>query len=233
MTRPAVVVSVVALAVLSVTPSSGLAQVGRLDPRLGQRLDARTLSAVSAIVDSARTAALPTEPLVNKALEGLAKKANGERIAVAVRGLAQRLGAARGALGSTARESELVSGAGALQAGVAASTLARLRSVRPAESVALPLVVLTDLIARGVPADTASSTIVALAGSGADDATFAELRRDVEQDITEGARPASAVTLRARGVLVSVPVRRVPARPGQTTNAIGVEASDKPRPPKP
>ena len=58
----------------------GLALVGAtasaqsVDPRLVKRLDAGTRSAVAAIIDSARVLRLPTEPLIDKALEGAAKK---------------------------------------------------------------------------------------------------------------------------------------------------------------
>jgi hypothetical protein len=73
---------VLAAAVLS---SSVSAQA--VDPRLVSRLDVHTRAAVVAIIDSARMVRLPTEPLVDKALEGAAKKANGQQIISAVRTL--------------------------------------------------------------------------------------------------------------------------------------------------
>ena len=44
------------------------------DPRLG-RLDPDTRAGVSAVVDSARAVGLPTEPLIQRALEGATKGA--------------------------------------------------------------------------------------------------------------------------------------------------------------
>ncbi len=175
------------------------------DPRLQARFDARTRVAVQQIVDSASAARLPAEPLIDKALEGASKGADDARIVAAVRSLARRLGESRLALGTSANEAELVAGAGALSQGIAPATLSRLRSVRPGERLTLPLVVLTDLIARGVPPATASSVIVSLAGTVSGSDAFAALRRDVQQDIVAGADPAAAASLRARALLAALP----------------------------
>ncbi|MDQ3696818.1 MAG: hypothetical protein M3373_02165, partial [Gemmatimonadota bacterium] len=88
----------VILALLSAALPVLAPTLGAQDPRLEARLDARTRAGVVAIVDSARAAALPTEPLVLKALEGASKRAGRERILAAVRTLAVELGAARAAL---------------------------------------------------------------------------------------------------------------------------------------
>lgn len=175
------------------------------DRRLHERLDARTSVTVQDIVDTAAAAQLPTEPLIDKALEGASKQADDARIVAAVRALARRLAEARSALGSSANEAELVAGAGALSQGIRPVTLTRLRSARPGERLTLPLVVLTDLIARGVPPATASSVIVSLAGTVSGSDAFAALRRDVQQDIVAGADPAAAVSLRARALLAALP----------------------------
>src|SRR2546421_195570 len=70
------------------------------DSRL-ERLDSTTRPIVAALVDSARAAALPTEPLVQRALEGATKRATGDRIVAAVRRLAPDLDRARDAPRST------------------------------------------------------------------------------------------------------------------------------------
>jgi hypothetical protein len=185
--------------------------------RLASRLDPATLAEVSHIADSARTVGLPVEPLFDKALEGATKRADGTRIIAAVRGLAHRLGAARTALGPTTSESELVAAAGALFQGVSAADLTRLRIARNGQSVALPLVVLTDLIERGVPAGTATAVVVDVARTGAGDPVFVALRRDVDQDITAGAPPAIAAATRARGTIAAFP-------PAPTRAVSGVSA---------
>ncbi|MBA3259417.1 MAG: hypothetical protein H0T68_08135 [Gemmatimonadales bacterium] len=72
------------------------------DQRLAERLDPTTATAVQLLVDSAGQAGLPTEPLVQKALEGSTLGASGDRIHAAVTTLVGQLGRARDALGGGA-----------------------------------------------------------------------------------------------------------------------------------
>ena len=167
------------------------------DVRLDARLDARTRAALSPVLDSARIAGLPVEPLVDKALEGASKRATGERIVIAVRRLAGQLGTARTALGGTAGEAELIAGANALQAGVRPDVLAALRAERRDVALTVPLGVMAELIARGVPADTAALAVTALTEAGVNDAQLVTLRHDVERDIGVGAPPTTALMTRA------------------------------------
>ena len=206
-------------------PLSAPAQEARLDTRL----DGSTRAAVAVIIDSARAAGLPTEALVDKALEGASKRADGTRIVAAVRALAERLRAARAALGPASSDAEIVAAAGALHVGVGAPGLTRLRAAQPEHPLAVALIVLSDLAARGVPPDTALSLVAALVAAGASDDELVALRRDVASDITAGAPPAVAVATRARGVMVAIPLR--PASGGQPT-AVG-EAGAPRRPPRP
>src|SRR5204862_5615812 len=98
------------------------------DARLSARLDKPTLVAVSAIVDSARVAKLPTAPLVDKALEGAAKGSDGQGIVVAVHQLSVQMGSAKRALAASATPDEIKAAASALDAGVSVRDLARLRT---------------------------------------------------------------------------------------------------------
>lgn len=141
------------------------------------------------IIDSAVQAGLPRGPLVEKALEGSAKGASAEAIAGAVRALAGALASAREALG-TATADELNAGAVALRLGARPEDLARLRAARRRDLV-VPLGVLSDLVARGVPPDTAARVVVALA-SRADDEYLA-FRQRVDRDIDLGAAPVGSV----------------------------------------
>ena len=163
------------------------------DPRL-ERLDAGTRPLVAALVDSARTAGLPAEPLVQRALEGTIKGAPGDRIVAAVRRLAADLGRARDALGPAASPPELEAGAAALRAGAAPALLTKLRRARR-QPPTVPLAVLADLVASGVPADSAAAAVLALAAT-ARDADLVEFRRAVERDIALGAPPAAAASVR-------------------------------------
>ena len=187
-----------------------------IDRRL-ERLDSTTRPIVAALVDSARAAALPTEPLVQRALEGATKRAPTDRIVAAVRRLALDLGHARDALGPTASPTELGAAAAALRAGAPPATLTELRRIRR-ESLTVPLAVLTDLVGSGVPVDSAAAAVLSLAAK-ARDADLVEFRRAVERDIALGAPPASAtaaaaaVTAEATAVQVNAGARQ--QRPGR------------------
>jgi hypothetical protein len=168
-------------------------QVATQDPRL-ERLDPDTRSAVAAIVDSARGVGLPVEPIIQRALEGATKGAPSARIVAAVRRLTVDLGTARTALGSSATAAELEAAVAALRAGATPEVLAHLRDVRR-PPLTMALSVLADLVASGVPADSAAAAVLALAPK-ARDADLVEFRRAVERDIALGAPPAAATSVR-------------------------------------
>jgi hypothetical protein len=189
-------VSLLACLMLAAAPL-GAQGAAVADPLAAARLDAAARSAMQLLLDSARASGLPVDPLVSKVLEGSAKGAPSARIVQVVRALHHALGDARAALGTGATEAELVAGAAALQAGLRPAVLVDLRRARGTRPVAGPLVVLADLVTRGVPAPAASDAVLRLARAGAADAAFATLRRDVERDIAAGAAPAAAAALRA------------------------------------
>jgi hypothetical protein len=172
------------------------------DPRLSARLDKSTLGSVSAIVDSARVAGLPTAPLVDKALEGSAKGSDPGNITSAVHQLFVRMGSAKRAIGPKATADEIKSASDALDAGVSARDLARLRAASGKRQVTMPLAVLSDLIGRKVPVATATDLVVQLAKSGLKDPEFALFQRNVRADIDRGADPTVAATTRARGLIL-------------------------------
>lgn len=171
-----------------------VAQVAAQDPRL-ERLDPETRSLVVAVVDSARAAGLPTEPLVQRALEGATKGASGTRVIAVVRRLAVDLGVARSALGTGASAPELEAAVAALRAGATPQLLTTLRDVRR-PPLTMALSVLADLVASGVPVDSAAAVVLALAPN-ARDAELVEFRRAVEHDISLGAPPGAAASVRA------------------------------------
>jgi hypothetical protein len=174
------------------------------DARLESRVDARTRAQLVPILDSARRAGLPLEPLVDKALEGATKGASRPRIVGAVRALAATLGVARDAIGRGATEAEIVAAADALEAGIPSRQLGVLRAVRQSRSIAVPLAVLADLVARGVPADAAAQSVLNLALAGGADTQFVMLRIDVERDIGSGIAPATAVVVRSEASITDI-----------------------------
>ncbi len=146
------------------------------DPRLTARLSPGPRSAVQRLVDSATATGLPTEPLIKKALEGVSKGADSARIVSAVQSLLNHLTTARQLFGPEAKESELVAGAAALRAGATNANLARLATVRHNEQLTVPLSVLADLLASGIPGDQAWNSVYDMATRGAKDEAFLQLR---------------------------------------------------------
>jgi hypothetical protein len=172
------------------------------DVRLAARLDKPTLIAVNAIVDSARISKLPTEPLVDKALEGAAKGSEGTNIITAVHQLSVRMGSAKRVLGPATTPDEIKAAASAMDVGVSVRDLARLRAAAGKQQVTLPLAVLTDLVGRNVPIETATDLVLQLARAGVKDADLALFQRNVRSDIDRGADPTVAATTRARGLVL-------------------------------
>lgn len=185
----------IALALTATLPRLGAAQ----DPRLERRLDSATLVALTPILDSARAADLPLEPLVQRALEGAIKHAGSVRIVAAVRLLAAELGQARTALGPASTSAELVAGASALRAGARAADLAQFRLKR-GSGLTVPLAAVTDLVTSGVPPDSAVAAVLALVALARDD-QIVDFRRAVERDIALGAPPAAAAAVRVNAAV--------------------------------
>ncbi|HEX6307090.1 MAG TPA: hypothetical protein VFZ69_02815 [Longimicrobiales bacterium] len=177
------------------TSASAAAQEARLVGRLPDADRAR----IDDILIAARAAGLPTEPLVDRALEGAAKGAPANLIVTAVVRLRGELDQARIAFGDTASPAELTAGASALRAGATSADLARLRQLRPGLPLTVPAGVLADLAAAGVPMETGLSAVLALADEAAD-ADYVAFRRNVERDIALGASPVAAVGVRLRAV---------------------------------
>jgi len=187
------------------------------DPRLAARLDEASAEAVQALVARARADSLPAEPLIQRALEGATKGAPGPRIAAAVEALLARLHTSRALIGRASGEAELVAAAGALQAGVDTASVARIRADAPGRDLTVRLVVLADLIGRGVPRADAEAAILDWTRKGTGDDVFLDLRRGVEAAILSGSPPEAAMAARVRALAPGAPAAPVPRspRPGE------------------
>ena len=173
--------------------------------RLGSRLDSATQTVVLRTVESARTRGLPVEPLVDKALEGATKRATGARIQAAVSALLRRLELARDALAPNPGPRDIAAGADALAYGATREALATMRAMRPNESIAVPLGVLTQLVAGGVPVARATRAVAELLRRGARDEQLIALNDDVRSYIAAGASPEAALDVRTRGLTAVLP----------------------------
>jgi len=208
--RFAAIVVVVASTALAAHAQATSVQGRDFDP--GSYLDATSRYAIDLLIDSARVAGLPTAPLESKAREGIAKRVDGRRIVVAVRSVFHSLRDARAALGASGPD-ELEAAASVLRVGVPAAEVARLSHSRHEKQLTVPLVVLADLVTRGVPRDTASQTILQLWQHGAADEDFLGLWRGVERDIVSGTAPGVALLNRAREIPSRGPPPATPPTP--------------------
>jgi hypothetical protein len=163
------------------------------DARLRDRLDPETAGRVEQMVDSARKLGLPTEPLVQKALEGKSKGAPNARIVTAVDALLDALAGARASLGSRSSDEELVAGALWIRAGGAAADLAAFRRSAPSRPLAVPIAVSTELLSRGYARAGAVESASALLSAGLSDAEFVALKRRVDEAVKGGSRFDAAV----------------------------------------
>ena len=169
------------------------------------RLDRESARTVQALTDSARAEGLPAKSLTAVLQEGLSQHASGTRITRAMQDYLRALRGAAAALGASSTEPELVSGAGALLAGVPSAALTQIRAARGKETVVVPLVVLGDLVARGVAARAAGAAIADATRRGIPDREFNMFREQVETAIASGATASAALESATRGVLTTPP----------------------------
>lgn len=181
--------------------SAAHAQAARLDATA----DAGVRRAVEREVVTARSIGLPEGLLIAKANEGIAKRATPKRITDAVAALGKRLQVARNQLAPNPSEDEIAAGADALYVGVPAPILKKMRAAWPNRSLALPLGVLTELVAKGLPADRAARTVTDLMTRGASNVQLYTLAQSVQGDVAAGWAPEAALDLRARGVMSLLP----------------------------
>jgi hypothetical protein len=184
--------------------------------------DARVRRALAEALTDADRRGLPLEPLVAKALEGVEKDAPPARIEAAVRE------SAREALSPAVTDREVTAGADALATGVPVDVLRRLRALSPRRSTAVALGVLAQLVSRGVPVTQAATTVQRLVQGRAADHQLLAFEREVQRDLSTGIAAVTALELRTRPLIATLPV---PA--GAATAGDGlVTPASAPTPPK-
>ena len=193
----------------------GSRNVGAQAP--ASRADSETMEAIERVVARANSDGLPGDAVRAKALEGLSRGVSGDTVVRVVVAFADALREARSVLGdkSPSRE-DLLATAGILTAGVsraAAAGLAAAAHARPgAHTVTVAFVVTGDLVARGVPPDSAAVAVTAEIRRGASDAQLWRLREAIAQDIRTG-RPRSTLPCCGRVSPQPVPAgTHLPAR---------------------
>ncbi len=196
-----------ALAAVGLLTVAAPAQEARL---LAIRDDA-TREMVRSFVEAARGRGMPTEPLIAKALQGVAFKADAKRIEQALVRLEKHLRRSRELLGAQATMDEVVAAAEALGNGVPDGELRELRRTAERRPVAfrhpitVEIGVLTELVAKGVAPRKAGEMVRQLMARGATGTQLTELNAAVQQDVALGVSPVAALELRGKGVMSLLP----------------------------
>jgi hypothetical protein len=147
---------IVWLLLLSALPTTLAAQDASLE-RIRQAYPAEAVQ-IEGLLADAEEAGTPTAPLLDKALEGAAKGVPGNRVMAALSAYATRLQDSRQLLGVTRGASEVVAGADALRRGIPPQTVRTMAQQRW-DDIAVPLVVMGDLLEAGVPVDNAYGVV--------------------------------------------------------------------------
>jgi hypothetical protein len=184
-----------ALLALVVAPAAAQTPVRA---RLEGRVPPAIVVGVDSIVAAAAARDLPTEPLVQKALEGGAKGVAAERILAAVQLVHARLSAAAVAIdraGVGRSTAAIEAGAFAITAGLSDRDVSALvRAAADEPTVALR--VAATLTALGVPAAETVALVTSTVAAGAD---VTVLPQTVQAAMTRGATPAQAARLAQGG----------------------------------
>lgn len=178
------------------------------------RFDTLTAKLLSEIFDQAAAKGLPPDKLINRALEGAARRASGTRIVLKVREHAAAMLEAREVLGAATSASELDMAASALRSGLDSKTLAMVRSARPTGSVETPIMVLNDIVNRGIPAVVAREAVFNIARMPRSDDALLGLQLTVAKNSVRG--PGMALTALDRYVKGTVAGSAPPSTPATT-----------------
>lgn len=150
------------------------------------RFDSVTAITLRGLLEDATELGLPTRSLINRALEGSARRMSGERIIRVVRELAAALTQAKEILGPGSTADELEAAADALRAGYDRKAVAAIRATRPPGTAVTALVVLTDLARRGVPTATARDAVTDLSKLPRPDEALLGLQSAVARNAQRG-----------------------------------------------
>jgi hypothetical protein len=159
--------------------------------------DREASAELAKIVESTRIGGLPVDPILAKVRYAvLVAHAPAPRIVAAARAIAARLEDARSALAPHPTPTDIAAGEDALSSGVSRKALQDIRKVSANRPVAVPLGVLAQLVANGVPEKRASKYVTDLISRGATAEQLVALGNDVNTDIALGSRASNALELR-------------------------------------
>jgi hypothetical protein len=195
-------------ATLAGTPAGAQQATDTRLERIRAELPADAVRRIEAQLARASELGLPTAPLLDKAVEGMAKGVPGVRIAGAIDQLAADLGRASALLTDAhpGPPADVASVADALRRGVPEATIQRLATrAGPEEPVALAVHTVGDLMDHGVPAGQALSVLEAWRDRGARAEELRELPAAVERLIRQGVLPEQAAAAVANAMMQGRP----------------------------
>lgn len=159
--------------------------------------DAETSRQVSKIIESAAAAGLPASQIVAKARFAVLVRTPGPKIVETARAVAARLEIARRSIAPHDLANDIVNAEEALSYDVPPDILRKISMASPKAPIAVPLSVLTQLVATHVPAKRASDIVLDLVRRGATPTQMNALGNDVDTDVRLlGARALDAANLR-------------------------------------
>jgi hypothetical protein len=198
--------------VLLATPAGIVAQNGSGVTRLPGRVPAAALPAIDSIIAAAVAESLPTEPLVEKALEGSAKNIPADRLVNGVRRGLLQLRQARAILtqavpGQSPPEGHIAAVAAALARGLSGPIVQRLLTVAPTEPPGPVLHAAADLIAHHFDPDSAADLLVEAHNKGLRGVRLLDVAVAADHELQRpGGRTPSEALAHVRAILPNVPV---------------------------
>ncbi len=186
------------------------------NPRLAGRVPPAALPAIDSIIATALAESLPTEPLVQKALEGSAKNVPADRLVNGVRrGLLQlraaRVIVARAVPGQSPPEGHVAAVSAALARGLPAPIVERLLTVAPNEPPGPALHAAADLIAHRFDPDSAADLLVDAHNKGLRAGRLLDVAVAADHELQRGGgRSPSEALAHVRAMLPNVPPPRRP-----------------------
>jgi len=199
---------------LAAVAGAGLlaAQSGGSAGRLTGRVPAAALPAIDSIIATAVAESLPSEPLVQKALEGGAKGIPADRLVNGVRLVLlqlrdARILVARAVPGQPVPEGHVAAVAAALARGLPAPIVARLLTIAPNEPPGPVLHAAADLVAHRFNPDSAADLLVDAHNKGLRGVRLLDVAVAADHELQRGgARTPSDALARVHAMLPNVPV---------------------------
>jgi hypothetical protein len=152
------------------------------------------------IIEATRAQGLPVAPILDKVQYAMVVHAPPQRIVAAARAIAARLPIARDALLPRATPADIIAGEVALSYDVSTDAIKSIRQASSEPSIAVPLGVLTELVASKVPAKRASEIVLTLLKHGASGQQLAAMEKTVTEDVRSGLTAEQALELRMNGL---------------------------------